>query len=176
MGVGTGVPTAGPESPRPHSSCPSPAPAALEPRTLRTRRDTQGSRGSRAGQRFVPGKGCRRERVFTSVHRPQWKCWVPTWARPSTPAHTPFGLWNFRISILLNDTFICSRERVYWAEEMENLGPDSHLPTLRKSQKAPTMGIHPATQLPRDGRPSLLMVALWKTQPRGALWHGPPLL
>ena len=82
-------------------------------------------------------EGLQAGKASTLGHYLRWKCWVPTWAQPSAPAHTPFGPWNFCICILLKRTFIHSDERVYWAEEVENLGPDSHLPILRKSPKQP---------------------------------------
>lgn len=92
---GTGGHMASQDSPRAHRGCLSAVSPALEPCMLRTRRDTQGSRGSWAGQTLAPRKGCRRESVFTPVYRPQWKRWVPTCASPLLPPTPPLDYGTF---------------------------------------------------------------------------------
>lgn len=148
---------AGQEWPYPHRCCLGPALAAVQTLTLGTRRDMQGPQNSWADQRHVPRTGCRQEGSSRTAYHPQWKCWCPP-SPPLAPT-SPLDCGTFSICISLKHTRI-TYERAYWAEEMEILGPDSHLPILRKSPKQPgTRSLAQLPQLPRDGGPNLLMMA-----------------
>ena len=110
--------------------------------TLGTRRDMEGPQSTWTDQGHVPRKRCRQEVSSPTAYRPQWKCWCPP-SPPLSPT-SPLDCGTFSICILLKHTPITSYERAYWAEEMEILGPDSHLPILRTSPKQP--GTHSLTQ------------------------------
>lgn len=65
----------------------------------------------------------------------------------------PHPLWTcetFHTCDLLKHTLMCGSKIGCWAEEMETLHPDSHLPVPRKSPKTPSIiGTHPLAQLPQ---------------------------
>lgn len=113
--------------------------AYLKPRplsklqTLRTKRDAQGRWNARVELGLALGKGCRQERLLTFCVPPTMEM-LGALPGPSPPlSPTPhFGLWNFQQLCFAEAHFW-----VYWAEEMETLRPDSHLPILRKSPKQP---------------------------------------
>lgn len=113
-----------------------------KPQTLGARRDMEGPQSTWTDQGHVPRKRCRQEVYSPTAYRPHWKCWCPP-SPPLSPT-SPLDCGTFSICISLKHTPITSYERAYWAEEMEILGPDSHLPILRKSPKQP--GTHSLIQ------------------------------
>lgn len=165
----------------PHCNQESPYPtgaAYLKPRllsklqTLRTRRDAQGQRNTRVDLGLALGKGCRRERLLISYVSPTMEM-LGALLDPVLNSR-PHPLWTVELSA----------PAFYWSTLLSAPGRgNGNLEawfTLTNTQKVPKTASMMKTllhiQLPQpccEGCPNLLIVAIWKAQPCGALKNSP---
>lgn len=123
-------------------------------------------------RRAVDGKG-----MSPSLCHPQWKFRAPVFgpalAHSSNLLLRTHDTWSTCMLLRHRPTHTLL-EKENWAQEMETLGPDSHLPTLRKSPKQPLQRGLP-THPPRCPRGLVTGVPMEDTATRTLQGASPPL-